>query len=303
MPDPNVPENQTANQAETAASEPAPVESQVIPAVTPEPAPVTDPNAAPANPDEKGSEPDGTHKVVDELKTQRKRRQEAEKLASENAAKAEYYRGLAEGRQKAQDSPTAKPQADQAPVAPTLDNFSTYEEYEKAEKQYTQDAIDYGVRKALERQQAEVSHKQSVNQVSTVFNERCKKAEKEIPDFQEIMTNYKSAFHPDFVNAVVKSDAGPQLIYYLAKNPQEAKRLEQMTVADAIFEIGSMKEKVKQSLQSKTQTVTQAPPPIVPGNGSGVTTETDLADLPMDQYARKRQEQMFVKVGSRFVRR
>jgi hypothetical protein len=288
MPDEIVP--QTAN-AEPAASAPAQEPVQQDPAAsTPEPAAATDPKATPQIPEPKGAEPDGTPKVVDELKTQRRKRQEAERLAQDKAAEAAYYRGLAEGRQAAQ--PQLKPQA-QVDKAPSLDDFdgdTAYEDYIVAKARYN-----------IHQEQKQQEQKVQASTVDKTFNERCAKAAEATPDLWETLRDMP-ILPVNLRVGIMRHDMGPQIAYYLAKNPQEIVRLSQLDPEVASMELGAMQGNVKQYFQSKTKTVTQAPPPLPSSGGNGTTVETDLADLPTAEYAKRRLEQMHVRVGGKLVR-
>ncbi len=118
-----------------------PIVAVATPAVTTDPAPVTttDPPAVIADPapvvieEPQGAKPS---KVVEELKTQRKKRQDAEKEAA-------YWRGVAEARSKPETVP-AVPSSD--PVAPKLDQFETYEQYEAAKDVYLVNLATHKVR-------------------------------------------------------------------------------------------------------------------------------------------------------------
>ena len=292
----------TANAGQDAGAAPAP---EATPGATPDPSTgAPDPNAEPANTGEPGAEPAGDapgaeepRVKLSELTAQRKRRIDAEKTASEKAAEAAYWRGRAESVAPTAPAPTA-PQA--APKEPTLDDFegpTAYEDWIAARTEFRIEQKQ-GQRQAQETQQAQVVS------VEQKFGERIQAASADIPDLAEtINTARLPRFDDSLVAAIKKSADGPQLVYFLAKNPGEAERFAKMDPTDAIMELGAMREKVRASLKPKTKTATTAPPPISHVNGNGAMTTTDIADLPMAEYAKAREEQTFVKVGGRMVRR
>jgi len=243
---------------------------------TPDPQPVgdvVDPNVEPANTDEPGAEPavDTQTVPLEEHIKLRKRAQEAEKRSA-------YLEGRAEGAQPGQQQKPAGP----PPFTPLEEYDGTYEEW-VAEK----------VTHDLEWKNDQKQKMARSSAVDEKYSERCTAAGEQIPDLQEtIDTAQLPRFADSIVNAVKKSDLGPQIVYFLAKNPAEATKLAQMDQDVAIMEIGSLREKVKATMQpQKKRVLSSAPSPIVPGNGSGTTVVTDLADKNMGDYAAARDAQ------------
>jgi hypothetical protein len=245
-------------------------------------------------PEGAGSEPvkKVSDETVQELKTQREKR----RLAEQDAA---YWRGKAEGAQPQAQVQKAQPQVE---AEPSLDNFdgpTAYEDWIAARTEFRIEA----------NQKQKQAQSQAQTQAVTLrqkWDERCNQALVNIPDLADVINSPVQPFpslNPAVADAIFKSDAGPEMVYYLHKNPTEGARLANMDPALAIMELYGVREKAKAILQPKIRTVTQAAPPLNPGNGGGVTTETDTADLPMAEYARRREEQTFIKVGGRLVRR
>lgn len=285
---------QDTQDVQAAPQESAPVSD---PAVTPESAPAaepeetpgeqpsSDPNADPENTDASGAEPAGEQTVsLSEHMKLRKRAQEAERRAA-----------VMEGRLQ-QSTISQQPSSPTKPEGPPP--FTPLEEYNGTYEDWLSAKIKHDL--AWEQKQ-----QQKVDQASTLdrsFGERCNAAAQTIPDLNEtINTAPLPVFDNTVVNAVKKSDLGPQIVYYLAKNPAEAAKLAQMEPELAIMEIGSIREKAKTFVQPITQKGTKAPPPINPGNGTGSTVNVDLADKDMGDYAKSRDADNFVKVGGRLV--
>jgi len=286
MENPVVPAVQTAS-AEPAAPATA-IETPVTPAENAAPAtatetPAPEPEATPANAGDTGAAPAEEPKVslAEHIKL-RKRAQEAEQQAA-------YLRGQLDG---------VKPQAEQAPK-PQGPEFIPLEEFKGSFEEWVVAKTKFELKQEQEQQQKAT---QAAN-IQQSFDARCNAAAKEIPDLQETINAARLPQYADsIVLAVKKSDLGPQIVYYLAQNQAEAARLAQMEPELAIMELGSLREKVKASLQPKTNRVTQAPPPIKPPVGTGVSIDTDPMNMPMADYAKYRQQQ-FAKVGGKLVAR
>jgi len=294
MPDEIAP--QTANASEPAAPAAAPAaEPQSQPGVTADPSPAAepqaaDPNAAPANTGEPGAAPADEPKVpLKELLAQRKRAQEAERRAA-------YLEGKLDGTKP--PAPAAQPQADKEPVLDDFDGPNAYEDWVSARTEYR-----------IEQKQKIQSQTQRIQQQAVTeqqqWNQRCQQAATEIPDIDEVLgpdaMQPFPALQPVVVSAIKKIDLGPQVVYYLYKNPVEGIRLAQMDPVLAVMELAGIREKAKAALQPKIKKVTTAAPPLNPGSGGGTTVDTDLADLPMAEYMARREQQTFVKVGGKLV--
>lgn len=292
------------------AEEPQQPQGDEKPTETPEGQEVETPegNETVQNPEtnvDPGSSPAGEEAKVslsEHLKL-RKRAQEAERRAA-------FYEGRASVTQQ---QPQAQPQTqqlpkEQAPPFTPLEDFQgSYEDWLSAKTRHELKWEQEQERKQAEQQQRQQAELEQNNTVQQAYSNRVAEASKTIPDLQETIDN-AGAVLPTYdnkvVNAVKKSDMGPQIVYYLAKNPVDAANLAKLEPELAIMEIGSIREKAKAMFQQpKTKKVTTAPPPINPGNAAGTTVNVDLADKPVDDYFASRNNETFVKVGGRLVRK
>lgn len=290
--------------ADHAAPAPA-TELEVNPAEVADPAPAagtqadpqaSDPNADPANTGEPGAAPAEEPKVkLSELLAQKKRRKEAELQVARLQGQLEAI----------------QPKAAPAPAAPEAPKeFPPLEEFEGTYDQWVVAKAKFELKNELKADEEKNRQTQQVQtQAATAqrqWAENCQKASAEIPDLAEVLNSDLQPFPtlPDMVSqAIKKIDNGPAIVYYLHKNPAEGTRLAQMDPVLAVMELASIREKAKALLKPTTKKVTSAPPPINPGGGQGVGTETDTADLSMTAYAQRRLDEIHVKVGGKFVPR
>jgi hypothetical protein len=277
-----------AVQAVQADSAPA-IDSQVV---TPDSTPEenaqeeNEQNVEPEITEESGAEPAGEQKVnLSEVLKLRKRAQEAERRAA-------FLEGRLQGQQP-QTPSTPEAKEAQPKFTPLEDYEGSYEDWLTAKTKHE-----------IKWEQIQEQKKAQAGTVEKNYIERCNKAASEIPDLQETINAAQlPVFDNVFVNAVKKSDLGPQIVYYLSKNPAEAAKLAQIDPELAIMELGSIREKAKTMFQQKPKKMTNAPPPLNPGNGAGATVITDLADKKMSDYAKSRDSETFIKVGGRIIRR
>lgn len=105
-------------------------------------------------------------------------------------------------------------------------------------------------------------------------------------DFDEVMRKAGDIkVSPVIEDLILESDDSARITYYLAKNPNEATRLNAMTERQAAKAIGAIEERLSRPAEPKKQTT--APKPIVPVKGRG-STPFNPATASMDQYVAKR---------------
>jgi hypothetical protein len=107
--------------------------------------------------------------------------------------------------------------------------------------------------------------------------------------------------------AILEFENGPEVAYFLGKNTEVTKKLNEMSPYAAIAEIGRIAarlEKTPSPLQEtnntstrspdRVPTVSKAPAPITPLKGAGVRISKDLNDpnMPYDEYRKIRDEQV-----------
>jgi hypothetical protein len=269
---------QTAN-AEQAGPAPAPEQIEI----SAEPAESAPAEQEPSQTTEaQGSEPEEGKKVVEELKHVRKRAQTAEQEAA-------YWRGVAEA--KAQ-MPQATEQASQSDKVPNLADYSNYDDYLVAKAKYE-------VRQEQDqRQQVEYQ-----NNIDRNYNERFNQAAKDIPDLPEAIRNARIPMQAQVITAIKESDVGPRIAYHLAKNPDDAIKLSQMTPSAAIREIGKIEARLtmKTPQPNQTKQISRAPEPIKPLGNLVTASVADFDKMSMDDFVKRRNTETFVKSGNRLV--
>ena len=131
--------------------------------------------------------------------------------------------------------------------------------------------------------------------VQSKFQEKESVVKAQIPDYEEVISEATDVIIPNAaVDAILTSDYGPQLRYYLAKHPDEAASLNGITPGAAARKIGTIEAKLSQEAADKKtkQTATPPPPPINPpssGGDSGKLDPNKLSDK--DWFQREYAEQ------------
>lgn len=236
-------------------------------------APAADPNADPdAQPQEdKPKFKGGFQKRIDELT---RRSYDAERRAQQ----------LEQQLRQVQTSPP--PQAQDKP-APKITDFQDIDSYNLAVATWAKDqaieALRAESRQASQRTAQEQSQRQQQIAVQTAvetFNAREIDTAAKHADYYEVansplMVQIRDA-RPDIASAVIDSEHGPEMVYFLGKNPQAAQALARMHPIAAAREIGRIEQMF---MQPKAQATNAPPPPRqVGGNASAERRPEDMSN-------------------------
>ena len=249
-------------------------EPQAAPAAEDTPPAKTEPDPEP----EKTQEPD---EQDDEDQTASKgrggsRQRKIDKLTRENA---DLQRQLAAIREQppAEGQGSKRPASAPAEGKPKLEDCETLEAYQEALTDWKLDEREH-VRKAqdLQRQAHEAEQK-----IQTEWSKREKQAAKLHDDYDDVIDTVKPPEGPGVLaarQAMLEDEAGPEILYYLAKHPDELKRIAALTPVSAVREIGRLSAKltISPAPENGKPKVTGAPKPPPP---SGRPTKTSTDDI------------------------
>jgi len=172
----------------------------------------------------------------------------------------------------------------------TKPNPDAYEDYEGYIDALTDWKINQREHKA--RQQQEQNEYQ--RKVSS-YEEQEKKAIDEIDDYLDVIENNRAMVNDAVPGAILESQYGARIRYYLLKNPNEAQKTLQMSPVEAIKFVGKIEAKIENDLNnSRKRRVSKAPAPIKPIRpSSGGNTRFDLNDekTSIEEWMRQRNRQ------------
>jgi len=197
---------------------------------------------------------------------QRKFEREAEELRQIALRSQQTQRPAQE---QAQPQPDARPQRE---------SFQDYESYIEALADWKAD--QRFVERERQRYQQEAFHRQQTEQMSVAqaHKEREAKFVASVEDYQEKVNNPNLRISDVMAQAILHSELGPQVAYYLGNNPEEADRIAKLPPIAAVKEIGKLETKVATPTKPKSS----APPPIEPikrGSASNAIDTTDPKSL------------------------
>lgn len=234
-----------------------------------------------------GEKPEGAEQQPAD-KTEQPKKGGVQKRIDELTRKAhEAEREAAFWREQAAKSQAPSTDA----TKPARDGFATDADYFEALADWK---AEQKVGEFRKQQQAEALNKAEQNQTATrfeLYQERVSTALDAMPDYHEVVGGSDVPAEAHVLEAILDSEQGPQLAYHLAKHPDVAQRLNEMTPVHAAREIGRLEA---QLAQPKTETpppkrTTNAPPPINPVRGSnGQFTKSPDQMTDAEWYASQR---------------
>ncbi len=254
-----------------------------------------------------GSEPGGDDdvqsydqpKAVKELIANRKAKQEAQRQVEQLQAQVDYYKN--QFGQQGQSQPVKQQASDDK--APEMVDFDDYLQFEKAEKEYQKKQIRIEAERIVEETFAKKQEEEKQNKETRTYQQRMHEATLKNPELKEKLEKARSQWTPDLMQAINKngaayeimvSEKAPEIEGYFADNPGEAFKLAQMDQRQAIKEIARIEARFdnKPASTRQTQRTSQAPPPIKPGVGGGVSTP-DINKMSPKEWSEYRNKQLY----------
>ena len=227
---------------------------------------------------------------IDELTNARR---EAERR--EQALREEFEAFKSEFKTNKNPEPT-KVEADEGPKPDDLLEDGT-EKYPNGEfdPQYHADRVKFLFRKEKEADEAlraqEAEQRQAAEaqlQLQTEWNSKLEPARERYPDFQdkaETLVNSFSDLNPvygEYLSSTIMSmEFGPDVLYYLANNPDEARKIVNSGAAKATVALGRLESKfafAEEQKQIARPKVSNAPTPPVVNKGSAPVKTTVMGD-------------------------
>jgi hypothetical protein len=252
-----------------------------------------DANSAAAEPDgENQSEQDEAEKdaaATDEQK-EKKPNPKLERRFSEITKQREAARDEAKREREARESlevrfkelearvnPPAKAD-DEVGEEPRPDQFSDMYEYAKALAEYTAD------KKMAERDQQDKARKAAAEQEVKfkAWADRVNAAKNQLPDFDDMVQSSDVKVSDPVRDAIIESEYGPQILYYMAENAEFAKKLGDMSIVSAVREIGKIEARYERDAKVSAPEAkavvgkSRAPAPISPLRGAVNTVDAGL---------------------------
>jgi hypothetical protein len=221
----------------------------------------------PASDEQQTTEEKRRPKIERRFEAVTKARDEAKQEAMrEREARVSLEQRLAEMERK---------QAPKGEAEPDPSQFTDMFEYAKA-------LTDYKVDQRLgeERQKAVQAKVQAEKeQVLNTWSERVNQAKATMPNFEQVVKSADMTVINEVRDSIFESDVGPQLLYHLADNPDFVEKLQGMTPAAQLRQIGKLEAMFEKQDSKPVVQRSRASAPITPirsaANGRDVALTAD----------------------------
>lgn len=231
--------------------------------------------------------PSGVGKALAELRQQKR---EAEERAKQSDAERLRLLALLEERKAA---PKVE---DDEPQKPLRAAFETTEAYDTALSAYVDEKASWVAKKEVlaiqtaEKAKAEeTAIAEGQRQARDAYHLRIEKTKEKYADFAEVAESPEVTVSIPMAHAIVNSEHGPEIQYYLGKNPDEAKRISLLAPPVQLIELGQIVGKI---MTPAKPVITNAPKPINPITPGDTKTRKSPEDETMDEYAARRKKEM-----------
>lgn len=175
-------------------------------------------------------------------------------------------------------NPQAQAPQDDVGEEPKPEQFSDMYEYAKALAEYTAD------KKMAERDQQDLNRKAAAEQEVKfkAWADRVNAVKSEMPDFDDMVQSSDVRVSDPVRDAIIESEHGPRILYYLAENTEFAKKLSEMSLVSAVREIGKIEARYERDSKVSAPEVkatvgkSKAPAPISPLRGAVNTVDAGM---------------------------
>lgn len=203
----------------------------------------------------------------------KQREQAREEARKEREAREALEARLKELETKVNPVPESKPDEDTEPMP---SQFEDAFDYAKA-------LADWSTKKALrerDKQEADRRRAEEEAQKHKGWADRIAKAKAVLPDFDDMVASSDVVVSNEVREAIIDSDVGPQVLYYLAENPEFADKLAKMSAPSALREIGKLEARLEKS-EPKQEVNTVAAKSNAPAPISPLKATSAVADIPI----------------------
>lgn len=213
-----------------------------------------------------------------------RRMKEAEEFARQlYGDKTAAEKRAEEAERKLAEQTKSRPDSDKDSKEPKAEDFKTVGEYAEA-------LAEYKVEKkfaARDAQQLQEAQERAAAKAQHEFNKRIEATMKELPDYADVIEGGDIDVPPHMTVYIADSPVGPQIGYWLIKNPDEVDRIKSLSPIRAVAELGKLEDRkpwAKKPEAAKPDgeaapVVSRAPSPITPLEGKSASAQKDPAKM------------------------
>lgn len=234
---------------------------------------------APVETTEKVETPETEQKPEPEAKAEGEAEEKQEKPKSRAQQRVEEALAAKKEAEKRAAALEARLKALEAQQAPNPDS---YDDPTKFQADLTSHAVKKARAEELKEEVTEARTQAEEARISA-WREKVETVKDRFPDFDSVAHNPQLPVSATMADVISEHDNGPAILYYLGKNPEEARRISSLPPARQGLELGRIEAKV--SVPPPKRTSTAPPPaPALAGGGSPATTPS-LENMAMEDFA------------------
>lgn len=238
----------------------------------------------------------GVQKLLDKLRAEA---EEARRAAQqEREERLKLYESI--NRPPAEEAKAE----DVEPVKPTRQDYPDDDDWDQALMAYAEQRSEFiskrTIQATIERERQEQERKAIANaqeEVRQRHQARVDAALERYPDFHEVAESPSVKVSIPMAHAILHSDMGADVQYYLGANPDEAARIVKLAPPLQLVELGKIEAKLTVKAEATPPKrpepqLSSAPPPIRPlKSGEGSPVVKDPGTMTMDEYKAWRKKQ------------
>ena len=249
-------------------------------------APATEPNVEPAH----AEETPAADKEVEKTFTQAELDAIVQKRVTKLERKLERQQIEAETRTRVMQEVQVKPDV---ASKPKIEDYTDYNDYNEAltDWKVDQKLADIENRKAQENERK--NNQSEAERTKERQNDLIEAGERKYDDFEDVVKSDKQTYSRAAYLSILESDMSADIVYHLAKNQDEAKRIADLPAYAQAKEIGKLEDRLA---EKKPVKASSAPKPIEPIGGSSANTKS-VEDMSVAEYTAMRAKQ-----GARWAR-
>lgn len=165
---------------------------------------------------------------------------------------------------------------------PKEGDFEDYLAFQEAKTAYRTAEMLVGRELKKNAEAAKVAQQNQNNEIVATFRERADDVRKIVKDFDIVVAAATvSPTNQDVAMAILESEKGPHIAYYLSKHPEKVLEINDMSTRRALAEIGRLEVRLTPAPKKESK----APAPVAPVRGSARTEAPDPEKMSMDQFA------------------
>lgn len=176
---------------------------------------------------------------------------------------------------------------------PKEDDFDSHEEWLEAKVAWTVERRLVEAERVREARESQRRRQEAADKLESDWAGRLERAREKFSDFEDVAMADDHVVSNAMARAIKKAELGPEIAYYLGKNPSESNAIARLGDDEAEFlAIGRLEAKLR-SQQNAERRRSNAPPPPAPARSAATTTPNALSDkAPVGDWMKARRKQL-----------